>query len=176
MTTIRLQEQAARDFAARVRYETRPDVRNETREFFQAQRDDTCAEERQKQEEDRQSRKASMEQYMERALEIQEEVHCTEQKASDAKRLLAMKRREEADGVRRQLHRELERKRAMQEAWERGVKGRHDAVIELRFDPTSCASSVSEAPAMIRATLKEKSRRWQAAPAGWVQEGLPLAV
>ena len=46
MTTIRLQEQAARDFAARVRYETRPDVRNETREFFQAQRDDTCAEEK----------------------------------------------------------------------------------------------------------------------------------
>ena len=152
MTTIRLQEQAAKDFAARVRYETRAEIRKETRDFFQTQRDAVCTDERQKQEEDRRSRKLSMEQYMGRALEIQVEVHTIKQNASDARHMLAMKRRDEADGVRRQLKYELERKRAMEEAWKRGVKGKHDAVIELRFDPT-----------IIRATLKEKSRRWQGA-------------
>ena len=38
-STQRREEQAAKDYAARVRHETRPEVRLEGREMFQAQRD-----------------------------------------------------------------------------------------------------------------------------------------
>ena len=55
--TVRAQEQAAIDYAAQVRYDTRPDVRKETREYFQAQRDSKYKMERDKQEQDRAERK-----------------------------------------------------------------------------------------------------------------------
>ena len=48
--TVRREEQAAKDYAAKVRYETRPEVRQEGASWFQAQRDQKAEESRQKKE------------------------------------------------------------------------------------------------------------------------------
>ena len=64
LATVRKQEQQAKDYAAQVRFETRPDVRRVTREHFKARRDYVCEKERQKQEQDRQERQRNLDSFM----------------------------------------------------------------------------------------------------------------
>lgn len=136
LATVRKQEQAAADFAARVRFETRPDVRHETREFFQAQRDALCASERDQQQANRRRREAQQKQFFERAWETITGVQSEEDASIRARGELVERRRRDADGVRSQLLAERRRKQRIADKLAKSLRERHDAVIDNRFDPT----------------------------------------
>jgi hypothetical protein len=72
--TVRKQEQAAKDFAAHVRHETRPEVRQEGRELYQGMRDHVAAAERDKAEMDRREVEGMQDAYRQRASVVKQSV------------------------------------------------------------------------------------------------------
>jgi len=173
LATVRSQTQAAKDFAARVRHETRPAVRQNSAEYFQAQRDTICAEERERQLADRLMRHCQQDAFLSQASERIHKVQVTDMDAMDARRRLAEQRRQEADEVRRQLQAERERKEQAEEVATRELRERHDTVLGQRWNPLLgrpavtadseevAAGSGSENPRLeIRQGLKAKSREW----------------
>ena len=160
LATVKAQEQAAREFAAQVKYETRPDVRKETRDYFQAQRDQKCAEERYHQELDRRKRQALRTEFLGQQLHRVTDAHDSKENGNEGRRKVFEQRQQQvcrccrphfllssllsqrcvvsctqAEEVRQQLRVELERQRQMSEDIRREIKQRHDAVIGQRFNP-----------------------------------------
>lgn len=135
LATVRAQERSAREFAARVRHETRPEVRQETAHYFQAQRYAIVAEERDKQEQDKHTRRAQQTEYLARALGFISDVQQVEGLAAGARQRLTELRRQDAEAVRQQLQAERTRGECESRAFRAEVRQRHDATMAQRVDP-----------------------------------------
>ena len=168
MRTIRKQEKASRDYAAQVRFETRPEVRKETREYFQALRDDICAGEREKQMLDRKEREGNRQQFLDRAHYWKKDRSDTKEHTQVARERLFDKRHRMAAELRNKLQSDQERMQQAAADLNNAIKERHDVVIESRFKPfdpeMSDVSAVwtnldSQSPS-IREGLKARSRKW----------------
>lgn len=94
LKTVRDTDKAKRDYTARVRYETRPAVRRESREIFQAQRNATYAAEVRQKEKNRSKRQEQHERFLDRALETVLDVKDDMVKALEARYALEDKRRQ----------------------------------------------------------------------------------
>ena len=68
--TVRKQEKEARDYTSRVRYETRPAVRQESSDLFQRQRNEIAEELRQRHEMERQEVQQTREAYLQKANQV----------------------------------------------------------------------------------------------------------
>ena len=143
-----------------MRYETRPEVRKETRDFFQAQRDAVYDRERIKQAEHRRTKGNQKDRFLERQTETIREVRGVDYAlTSEAQNKLAQKRRQQAAAMRRQLRSHEERRRQNAEEHEREVREKHEDVIQQRFDPRHEPEWMDEALAM-RQSLKARSQAW----------------
>ena len=166
LATVRKQEQAAKDFAAQVRFETRPEVRKDTREFFQAQRDAVCAAERLQQERDKMVQEHARQQFLMQTAQTVADVMHTRQTIQQKRLKLVEKSRLEASRVRRQLEEERERNRRNAHSVERTIKEQHDAVIEQRFNPNESGAVEVErilreqGTLGIRSNYKRRSQDW----------------
>lgn len=156
---MRAQEQAARDFAAQVQFETRPEVRKETRDFFHAQKEAIYASERQKQANDRRTRDEHNATFLRRALDTRLEIQSISGPGARKARMeVAEKRRQEADAVRQQLQSAQERKKQAEEHLEREMREKRHAMVHERFDPTDARLNVARVE--LRQSLKARSRAW----------------
>jgi hypothetical protein len=164
LATVRAQEQAAKDFAAQVRFETRPDVRRETRDFFQAKRNAVYSEERDKQAQDRRRRGAENERFLAMTARTVGRIKEVDVHAQEARRKVAEKRHCEAEEVRQLLQSEKQRQRESTAQYKRELYERHDAVMRDRFDPSHLdeewAAQLRDSPTL-RQSLKARSRAWQ---------------
>ena len=155
---IREQEQRRREHTAHVRYETRPEVRAETREIFQARRDALCAAERARQNDDRQKMANHELDFLARAFELRDNVLNTVLGAQEAARTLVIDRKQDADEMRQLLEAEDERKRERCARVDQYVKANHDAVIHSRHDPSWSPMSSTPASPASRTTSPEFQR------------------
>ena len=168
LKTVRKQEQAAKDFAAQVRYETRPDVRKETRDYFQAMRDGICASEKEKQNLDRKEIESHRQQFLDRAHYWKDDRNTTKEQTQIAREKLYEKRHKLANKLRNQLQEDQERMRQAQADVKREIKDNHDVVIQNRFRPwdqemsdmQEFATLSSRSSPSIREGLKARSRNW----------------
>lgn len=136
LQTVRAQEKAKKEYAAQVRYETRPAVRQRTRDFYQASRDAMYRAEKIREEENRAIREAQLEEFLSGASERVLDVKVAELiSAPEARRRLEEKRWQDADEVRYQLYWEGERKRQEQERVARELQEKYETVRRDRFDP-----------------------------------------
>ena len=135
LSTVRRQEQAARDFARHVKYETRPEVRRESRDFFRAQRDARGEEERAKKLEDRYQRGWDHFEFLAGAATRVSDVGLTDRNAAQSRTRLAEQRRQDADEMRVLLSSEQRRKRRNELMHERQIRERHDAAMLERETP-----------------------------------------
>ena len=167
LRTVRSQEQAAKEFAERVKFETRPEVRQETREYFQAQRNAICASERETQEEHRWRRGEAEIEYLSRALSKVYEVGWTDRNAVTSRVRLAERRKQDADGVRALLSAEIKRKRRNESLLERQRRQQHDAIMQERAVPMATGPASLQIKQQdvqvkpIRENLKARSRAWR---------------
>lgn len=109
-STRRKEEQEARAYTARVRYETRPEVRQQGREMFQAQRNATVAQEKRQQEANSQAIDEARRRYLERQVHVRERVAEVKSNAKQMRELLAESRRQDAVEMKGLLGRERARK------------------------------------------------------------------
>ena len=135
MATIRAQNQEVRNYAARVRYETRPEVRKDTRDFFQAKRDAAYRTEKMMQEVDRKERDKRTEAFLGRALMLRDDVRSSEEQARSARGKVSARRQAEADTVRQKLEEENKRKKRISDNVKRAIHDHHDAAIQARANP-----------------------------------------
>lgn len=136
LKTVRAQQKATQDFAAQVKFQTRPAVRKLTRDFFQGQRNAIVANEKRKQEEDRQRRGELNAEFMEKQHHMIRDVRSvSELGVRKAKSKFEDKRRQEADEVRKRLQLEQDRSRQSAEDLDKVKREKHEAIMQERFDP-----------------------------------------
>ena len=126
--TVKREEQAAKEYTERVRYETRPEVRKEGKDLFQAQRDAIAAEAREKLEEERRQMAVQRERYMNMASGVKARVDEMHASTKAAKERLAEARRQDAATVRATLNAERERKRQHDEESRENKQALHDEI------------------------------------------------
>lgn len=166
LATVRKQEQEAKDFAAQVRFETRPEVRKNTREFFQAQRDAVCAEERLQQQRDKMVQEHMRNEFLRQTAQTVADIKQTREAIQQKRQKLVEKSRMEASRVKRQLQEERERNRRNAHSIERTIKEQHDAVIEQRFnanegDTVEVEKILREQGTLgLRSNIKRRSQEW----------------
>lgn len=134
-----------RNFAAQVRYETRPDVRKVTREHFQRQRDAVCAAEREKQAADKLARVKTHEQYLRGALGAREDVRRTAEEIRSQRERIASEKEDEAAFMRQQRWVHQARRQRQKEELLDALRASHAVVMDNRFDPTASMSLDAEA-------------------------------
>lgn len=132
--TVRREEQAAKDYAAKVRYETRPEVREEGASFFQALRTEAAENARQKAQVEREDVLRARDAYQQMASKVKssvDELHA----ASHASRAeLLEKRRSDAYDLKERLNAERERKKEI-DAWNaERKKSLHAEVHTWRYE------------------------------------------
>ena len=98
--TVRREEKAAKDYTARVRYETRPEVRQESSDLFQAQRNAAAEAARMKQERERAEVAEARERYMQAATDVRSKVEGLHASTKASKDSLVEARRQDAYRVR----------------------------------------------------------------------------
>ena len=135
LSTVRKQEHEAREFAQRVKFETRPAVRMETREFFRAQREAICAEERRRKHEDRVRRGKAHIEFLAGALGRVADVGMSDRNAAQSRAILAQQRAHEADAMRALLEAEQRRRQRNEALLGRQLWERHEAVMQERASP-----------------------------------------
>ena len=166
LATVRKQEQAAKDYAANVRFETRPEVRKDTRDFFQAQRNAVCAEERLQQQRDKLVQEQIRQQFLEKTAQRVADVKHTREMIQQKRLKLVQKSRQEAERVKRQLQEERERNLRNAHNVERVIKQQHDVVIDQRYNPRESGSMEVESILReqgsldIRSSVKRQSQQW----------------
>jgi len=156
LATVRAQQQAARDFAAKVKYETRPAVRQETREFFQEQRNAVCAHERAMREEGRILREDEQNAFIEKAMSTIAQARATSGpgvRASQEK--LKRKHFREADEVRQLLISEHNRRQERESSAEMNVQAKYQAAMSEKFNPEEHDMRGLRAP--LRESLKART-------------------
>jgi hypothetical protein len=131
--TVRKQAQQIREIAAHVRYETRPEVRKESRGFFQAQRDQLCEDERLRLEQARLERKREELSYVHHAALIASDTRIANEAMRESRRRLSERRQQEAAALRTQRALNEERKWRATESLEAAYRSRHDSVVIERF-------------------------------------------
>ena len=174
LATVRQQTKAAQDFAAQVRFETRPEVRKETRDYFQAKRNKVYATVKLQREDNRKKVSGEREHFLGVAAQKVVDAKNTRENAHDRQALIVKRHQAKAEETKRQLEADLERRRRQDHEYSRVIKERHDEVIRERFNPTNeeldgprVNAWMSQAsPSLIRAGLKAKSRRWETQQAG----------
>ena len=131
--TVRQQAQTTRDFAAQVRYETRPEVRHVSAKYFRTQRDRVCADERERQQADRVKRAVTERAFLENAMFVVEEAQAADAATRSARNRLDESRRQAAEAVRQERKSQLQRKRQSADLAELATRRRHDEVIQDRY-------------------------------------------
>jgi len=122
------QEIARKEHTARVRHETRPEVRKAGRDFFQNQRDAMGDEERANNDESRDTIARWKTDFLRDHSPLRNESHRVDEGAKAARGKLTEVRKQEAGEVRAQLLNERERGRQLTLEQTRRVKGMHDQV------------------------------------------------
>ena len=124
---------AAAERTERVRYETRPALRQEGREMFQAQRDALAAETRNMAEIQKEERMLAKEQFLYEKEESREQVLSAVSKARASRGNLAAQRKADADAMRAKLG--AERRRGMQKREEmtKQALDARNSIYESRF-------------------------------------------
>ena len=159
LATVRAQQKAARDFAAQVKYETRPDVRKETREFFQAQRKAVCAHERAMQAEGRALRDEENDSFMEKAIDtVLLAKELSGPRAMHAKREIWEQKRQAAEEVRQQLQSEHERRTRREEGQRENIEARYSATMAAKFDRK--VHRTAEVRDELRESIKGPPKPW----------------
>lgn len=130
--TVRLQEQAARDFTARVRYETRPEVRQESSSLFQHQRDAAAEAARQKQEIERAQVKEQRAAYLQMASQVKDKVAGLHAASKASQLALKESRKTDAWQVRSSLDDEYQRKMRNEEQSRQNRQYMHDQILEWK--------------------------------------------
>jgi len=149
--TVLREEAAARDKAAEVRHETRFEVRQDGRDMFQAKRNATAEEERQ-----RKARDQVKIDYEEKSMQVKRGLHTemvspalkaklSRQKAADAKH-------QAANEVREKMAAEAARKAQESDERRNARKGMHDHILKARYE--SYAASAEMLSAMQAKTLE----------------------
>ncbi len=128
LSTKRAEEQAAQEYAAQVRYETRPEVRQEGREMFQAQRNATTAEVKRMQEENASKIAKQKQAYLAKQEAMKAKVEAMHAVARGSREGLLESRKQQAAVVRSQLDRERARKLELDRQAIEEVKEKRDAV------------------------------------------------
>jgi len=140
--TVRREEQQAREYTAKVRYETRPEVRKEASAHFERQRKAVAEEGRQKAEHSRAEAHAKRMAYLDRANEMRSHVEKIHGRAKSARERLVEERRMEARMMRDGLEMERQRKFEVEaERWE-GTKALHNEVKAWKDESTVDVSSM----------------------------------
>jgi len=130
--TVRAEEQAARDFAAKTRYETRPEVRQDSAEHFQAKRDQLAEEARQKAEEARLKAQAQRQAYLASASRVHEAVGRLHADSHASRQGLKEQRRQEAMDVRTKMEAERQRKAQLDEQRRQTKQALHDDIKQWK--------------------------------------------
>ena len=126
--TVRREEQAARDFTARVRHETRPEVRQESKNLFQQQRDAVAEAARVKLEHERTEVQAQRTAYLNMANKTKGKVAELHAASKASLQALAEKRKADAWTVRQALGDEFKRKISIEEEGRQVRKALHDDI------------------------------------------------
>jgi len=128
LSTKRSEEQLAKEYAAQVRYETRPEVRQEGRDMFQAQRNATTASVKRMQEENASKIAQQKQAYLEKQEMIKAKVESMHAVARASRGDLVEERKQKAAEMRRHLEAERARKEEQQAKASEEVKSKRDAV------------------------------------------------
>lgn len=156
LATVRAQQQAARDFAAQVRHETRPEVRQVTRDYFRAQRDAVCAHERSMIAEGREIREDDKNNFMQKSTEMIAKTRSVAGPGvKNARERLRQKHQDEAEEVRQLLHAERERRLQGEEHHALERQARHEAAMAEKFNPNE--HDTSDLRPALRVSLKARS-------------------
>ena len=126
--TVRREEQAAKDFTARVRYETRPEVRQVGASMFQAQRDGIAEAARQKAEADAAAMKAAQQAYLAAADQVKERVERLHASTKASRQSLKEARRQGAADLRANLEAERQRKKEIERQTQQTKQLVHDEI------------------------------------------------
>lgn len=154
----RQQQEQARVMAARVRYETRPELRSEPREYFQAQRDAACRAERERQRADQKRKQSNQVEFLARAFERVANAFMVDEAAAEARPRLLLARRVEAEELRQHLNAERLRAKEMEVCAQIDVKAKHDRMIGERHDPYASSVGSSVAPVRTQHDLRNNLR------------------
>jgi hypothetical protein len=136
LATVRKQTKATQDFAARVKHETRPEVREATRDFFQAKRDALAEKERALQQEGRMIREQDTQAFMEKMTgSVMETKELRGAGVRRAREKTARKNQQAAEEVRQQLSAENERRKMREMEHSRQVEESHASKMAQKFNP-----------------------------------------
>ena len=136
LATVRKQTKAAQDFAARVKHETRPEVREATRDFFQAKRDALAEKERALQQEGRMIREQDNQAFMEKMTgSVMETKELRGAGVRRAREKAARKNQQAAEEVRQQLSAENESRKMREMEHSRQVEESHASKMAQKFNP-----------------------------------------
>ena len=155
LATVRKQEREAREFAERVKFETRPEVRELTRDYFQARRDAVYAEEKNRQHVNHFVRSEQRNTFLQKQGEVVAQIRAID--TIGTQRKIHEKKHNEADEVREQLRNEFDRKHHSDLMHWREVESHHDTMMQARFDPDG-------SPVDMRETFRARSRSWNNPP------------
>lgn len=128
LSTKRAQEDQAKHQAAQVRFETRPEVRQEGREMFQAQRNATTAEVKQMLEENALKIAQQKQAYLEKQISIKHKVDALKAASHGSREGLRENRKQQATELRSLLEHERARMLELKDAAKQEVAAKHDSV------------------------------------------------
>ena len=127
---MRREEQAARDYAAQVKWETRPEVREEGAALFQAMRTTTAEEARQKAKNDARAMRDQQAAYLQAAEECRQKVSNLHARAAESRESLAERKKREAAVLRAKLEQVRETKKRRDQQLKESKKMLHDEIHE----------------------------------------------
>jgi hypothetical protein len=128
LSTKRAQEEQAKHQAAQVRFETRPEVRQEGREMFQAQRNATTAEVKQMLEENALKIAQQKQAYLAKQVSIKNKVDALKAASLGSREGLRENRKQQATELRSLLEHERARMLELKDAAKQEVAAKHDSV------------------------------------------------
>jgi len=128
LETKRAETAQAKGRAAQVKYETRPEVRQEGRDMFQEQRDAIAAAEKEKREEDMRKIQSRKSDYLKKQAAMKAKVDDMHQVAREARETLEETRKQQAAMLRSHLDAHRRRKEEIMENHRQGTKEKHDGI------------------------------------------------
>ena len=163
LATKRLEYKELHAQTAKVRHETRPEVRQEGRDMFQRQRDTAAATVADATAENLDRIAFAREQFVRDSEEKRQQVLETDMQARQARTQLAAERRRDADEVRRKLAAERERKRQLGDESRQSTQEQHHVVFESRFASDEAVEQVRLGPQVGTPSVTARSL-WEASP------------
>ena len=127
--TIKKQERAAQEFTAKVRYETRAEVRQEGLDMFEARRRAVAEEARLRAEREAKDIQAQRQAYLASAAQQRVRIAQEHAKSHQSREALVEKRRHEAERVRVRIAEAREQKAYEEEMRRQGTHAMHDEVL-----------------------------------------------